>query len=136
MMYRRPSRTRSSIGPMIGASTANGAMVMSRVSAILPRAWSTDVLKNSVPASATATNASAAAPAAVSSSSRSSPVRSAPDARVIRRMTRSVPRAVLAPACPAVPKPDAKLRAARLARGPAPDSPMHQVSAMSGRDAT
>ena len=62
MMYRRPSRTRSSIGPMNGASTANGAIVMSRVSAIRPRAWSTEVLKNSVPASATATNASAAAP--------------------------------------------------------------------------
>ena len=38
MMYRRPSRTRSSIGPMNGASTANGAIVISRVSAIRPRA--------------------------------------------------------------------------------------------------
>ena len=84
MMYRRPSRTRSSIGPMSGASTANGAIVMSSVSAIRPRAWSTEVLKNRVPASATATNASAAAPAAVSSMSRSRPVRSAPDARVSR----------------------------------------------------
>ena len=80
---------------------------MSRVSAIRPRAWSTEVLKNNVPARATATNASAAAPAAVSSSSRSSPVRSAPDARVSFRMTRSVPRAVVAPARPAEPSPEA-----------------------------
>ena len=127
MMYRRPSRTRSSIGPMNGASTANGAIVMSRVSAIRPRAWSTEVLKNSVPASATATNASAAAPAAVSSMTRSRPVRPAPEACVIRRMTRPVPRAVDAPARPVERSPDAKPPAARLACGRAPDSPMFPV---------
>ena len=52
---------------MNGASTANGAMVISSASATWPRAWSTDALKNSVPASATATNASPTLPAAVSS---------------------------------------------------------------------
>ncbi len=36
--YRRPCCARSSHGPITGARTANGAMVMSRVSAILPRA--------------------------------------------------------------------------------------------------
>ncbi len=121
---------------MNGASTANGAIVMSRVSAIRPRAWSTEVLKNSVPASATATNASAAAPAAVSSMTRSRPVRPAPEAWVIRRMTRPVPRAVDAPARPVERSPDAKPPAARLACGRAPDSPMVQVSAMTGRGAT
>ena len=57
-MYRRPCCTLSSIGPMNGASTANGAIVTSSASATLVRAWSSETLKNRVPASATATNAS------------------------------------------------------------------------------
>src|SRR6516225_2785461 len=83
---------------MIGASTANGAMVMTRVSATRPRAASSDVLKNSVPARPMVTNASPAAPAAVSSMRLARPVRPAPDAPVIRCTTRVVPRAAPAPA--------------------------------------
>ena len=52
---------------MNGASTANGAIVISSASATRPRAWSTEALKNNVPASATATNASPTLLAAVSS---------------------------------------------------------------------
>ena len=51
---------------MNGASTANGAIVMIRKSTTRPRAWSTDVLKKIVPASAIVTNASAAPLTAVS----------------------------------------------------------------------
>ena len=40
-MNRRPCWTLSSIGPMNGASTANGAIVIRSASAILVRAWST-----------------------------------------------------------------------------------------------
>ena len=82
--YRRPCCARSSIGPITGARTANGAMVMIRVSAIRPRAWSSEVLKNSVPARAMVTKASPAAPAAVSSMRLARPVRPAPEAPVMR----------------------------------------------------
>src|SRR5215469_16957012 len=86
------------MGPMIGARTANGAMVMMRVSATFPRAASREVLKNSVPARPMVTNASPAAPAAVSSMRLARPVRLAPDAPVIRWTTLVVPRAAPAPA--------------------------------------
>ena len=69
---------------MNGASTANGAIVMIRKSTTLPRAWSTEVLKKIVPASATVTNASAAPLVAVISMSVPRPVRSAPFAPVMR----------------------------------------------------
>ena len=67
---------------MNGASTANGAMVTSRNSTTLPRAWVTEVLKKIVPARETMTKASPAPAAAVSSMSVDSPVRPAPDALV------------------------------------------------------
>ena len=63
---------------MIGARTANGAMVMTRVSATFPRAASSEVLKNSVPARPMVTKASPAAPAAVSSMRLARPVWLAP----------------------------------------------------------
>ncbi len=77
---------------MNGASTANGAIVMIRKSTTRPRAWSTDVLKKIVPASATVTNASAAPLAAVISKSVPRPVLSAPCAPVIRCTKRAVRR--------------------------------------------
>jgi hypothetical protein len=57
-----------------------------------PRAWSTEVLKKIVPASATVTNASAAPLTAVISMSVARPVRSAPCAPVIRCTRRPVRR--------------------------------------------
>ena len=90
---------------MNGASTANGAMVTSRNSTTLPRAWSTEVLKKIVPARDTTTNASPAPAAAVSSMSVDSPVRPAPEAPVTRCTRPPVLR---------VPRPD---RAGRW-RGP------------------
>src|SRR5437764_11948058 len=100
---------------MNGASTANGAIVMSRNSATLPRAWSTEVLKKIVPASDTATNASPTLPAAVSSMSLSRPVRPAPEAPVSRWMTRAVPRVADLPARAAAPVAEAAPRAASCA---------------------
>src|SRR5256886_2197639 len=97
-MKRRPCGTRSSIGPMSGASTANGAMVTSRAIATWLRAWLTEALKNRVPASATATKASPTLLAAVSSMRLDSPVRLAPEAPVIRWTTRPAPRLAEAPA--------------------------------------
>ena len=47
-MNFRPCLTRSSIGPMNGASKANGAIVMIRASATLPLAWVGDALKKRV----------------------------------------------------------------------------------------
>ena len=53
MVQRRPCWSRSSAGPMIGATTANGAIVTSRYSSTLPRwAWAL-APKNTVPARAT-----------------------------------------------------------------------------------
>ena len=83
---------------MNGASTANGAIVTRRKSTTRPRAWSTEVLKKIVPASDTATNASAAPPAAVSSMSVDRPVRPAPEAPVIRCTKPPVLRVAVAPA--------------------------------------
>jgi hypothetical protein len=126
-MYRRPCWTRSSIGPRNGASTANGAIVMSSASAIRPRAWSTDVLKKRVPASATATNASATPPAALSSIRLDSPVRLAPEAPLSRCTTRPAPPATAAPARPAACDADAIDRPARFARAFWPESSIAQV---------
>ena len=84
---------------MNGASSANGAIVMIRKSTTLPRAWSTEVLKKIVPASATVTNASAAPLVAVISMSVPSPVRSAPCAPVTRCTQAAVRRSPAA--CPA-----------------------------------
>ena len=72
---------------MNGASTANGAIVMSRVSAIRPRACSTEVLKNKVPASATATPIANSARTGGSNAAASSPS--------------TVPTKVIAPRTPA-----------------------------------
>src|SRR5207302_3203283 len=55
---RRPARLRSSIGPRTGATTANGAIVSTRYSAILPRAAPGLIEKNSDPASAIVTRVS------------------------------------------------------------------------------
>ncbi len=115
-MNRRPCCTLSSIGPISGASTANGAMVITSASATRPRAWSTEALKNKVPASAMATNASARLLAAVSSMSLLSPVREAPDAPVSRCTTRLAPPAAEAPARAAVCEAETTERVARLAR--------------------
>ena len=135
-MNLRPCWTRSSIGPMNGASTANGAMVTSRYKATWLRAWSRDVLKNRVPASATVTNASPALPAAVSSMRLARPVRPAPEARVIRWIRRPVPRPVAAPARALDRAAEPKVRFTRLARSLAPDSPMPPVFCVKGQATT
>ena len=119
-MYRRPCCTRSSIGPTNGASSANGAIVMISASATRPRAWVTDVLKNSVPARATATNPSPTLPAADSSISWARPVRPAPEAWVILCSVRVAPPAAAAPARPVACEAETKDLAARLARAVAP----------------
>ncbi len=79
-----PCFTRSSKGPINGARIAYGAIVIKSARATRPRASPTEVLKNKLPASATATNASPMPLAAVSSSRVEKPVRFAPDAPVIR----------------------------------------------------
>src|SRR5437762_3288663 len=56
-MKRRPCGIRSSMGPMSGASTANGAMVTSRAIAAWIRAWLTEAVENRVRASGTVTKA-------------------------------------------------------------------------------
>ena len=100
---------------MNGASTANGAIVMIRNSTTRPRAWSTDVLKKIVPASATVTNASAAPLTAVISISVPRPVRSAPCAPVTRCTRAAVRRVALAEAWP----PERKARPVAWAAFPA-----------------
>ena len=57
---RRPCCTRSSAGPITGATIENGAIVISRYRNTLPRCASDGAEKNTVPASATVTIASAA----------------------------------------------------------------------------
>ena len=130
-MKRRPCCTLSSIGPINGASTANGAMVIRSATAILVRAWSTETLKNKVPASATATNASPRLLAAVSSMRLSSPVRPAPDAPVSRCTTRVAPPAADALARAADCEAETTERVARLARVLVPDSRIAQVFCLS-----
>ena len=100
---------------MNGASTANGAIVMIRNSTTLPRAWSTDVLKKIVPASATVTNASAAPLTAVISMSVPRPVLSAPWAPV----SRCTKPAVRLEARPDARPPARKARPAAWAAPPA-----------------
>ncbi len=136
-MYRRPCCTRSSIGPTKGASSANGAIVMISASATRPRAWVTDVLKNSVPARATATNPSPTLPAADNSISWARPVRPAPEAWVTLCSVRVAPPAAAAPARPVACDAETNDLAARLARAaalsgspapaPARESPMDPV---------
>ena len=58
MSVRRPLRLRSRSGPITGATSANGATVSSRYSRTFGRAAPGEMLKNSVPASATVTHAS------------------------------------------------------------------------------
>jgi len=53
IVQRRPCCRRSSAGPITGATTANGAMVISRYSRMLPRCACVDAPKKTVPASAT-----------------------------------------------------------------------------------
>ena len=115
------------MGPMNGASNANGANVMSRVSAIRPRAWSTEVLKKIVPARDTATNASLAPPAAVSSMSVDRPVRPAPEAPVTRCTRPPVRRVAVAPARALDRNAPPVARAAPPVRRIASDSHMYPV---------
>src|SRR5215472_9969037 len=133
--YRRPCFARSSIGPITGARMANGAMVMIRVSAIRPRAWSSEVLKNSVPARAMVTKASPAAPAADSSMRLDRPVRLAPEAPVIRCTTRLVRRAAPALARPlerAAEETDRPACLAAVQASPNPIVPVFCVGPVAG----
>ena len=84
---RRPCCSRSSAGPISGAMTANGAMVISRYSATLPLLSPEAAAKNSVSASATAIAASTAKFATTGHVSAVSPDLSAPSA-VAARCTR------------------------------------------------
>ncbi len=58
MSVRRPARLRSSAGPMIGPTTANGAMVSNRYSSTWVRDWPTGWVKKIEPASETVRQAS------------------------------------------------------------------------------
>ena len=58
-MNRRPPFVRSSAGPMTGATTANGTIVMARYRSTFGRAASAVTLKKIDPARATATSVSA-----------------------------------------------------------------------------
>src|SRR5580704_6873816 len=100
---------------------------MSSANATWPRAWPTEVLKNSVPASAIATKASPIPPAAVSSIRFDSPVRPAPEAPLMRCTKREAPPAAAALARPARCEAAYTDRPARLARSVVPVSPMAQV---------
>ena len=81
---RRPCCSRSSAGPMRGAITANGAMVISRYSATRPLLSPVAAAKNSVLASATAIAASTAKFATTGHVSAVSPDLSAPSAVAAR----------------------------------------------------
>src|SRR5215469_18161932 len=105
---------------------------MSKARATFPRAWSTEVLKNSVPASATATKASPNPPAAVSSIRVDRPVRPAPEAPLRRCTNRLAPSAAAAPARPARCDAVNTDRPARRARSPVPVFPMAQVFFLAG----
>src|ERR1700761_3361467 len=120
---------------MKGATSANGAIVMSRASATRPRAWVTEVLKNRVPASATATKPSPMLPPAESSMRCARPVRPAPDAPVILCKVRLAPLAAPAPALAADCDTETKDLVARRARAPTPDSSMDQVLGLPERNA-
>ena len=117
---------------MNGASTANGAIVMTRNSTTRPRAWSTEVLKKIVPASATVTNASAAPLVAVISKSVARPVRPAPWAPVIRCTKLPVRRVALPPACVLDLNARPVAWAASSARRSALDIRMYPVFLVSG----
>src|SRR5258705_2523053 len=84
---RRPCCNRSSAGPINGAMTANGGMVISRYSATLPLLSPEAAAKNSVLASATAIAASTAKFATTGHVSEVRPDLSAPSA-VAARCTR------------------------------------------------
>ncbi len=85
---RRPLPNRSSIGPISGATTANGSIVNPRNNDTWPRASPAGTWKKSVPASEIATAASAAALSAPSSIRRARPLLSAPSAPAARRAVR------------------------------------------------
>ena len=85
---RRPCCRRSSAGPISGAITANGAMVMSRYNATLLLLSPEAAAKNNVSASATAIAASTAELATTGQVRAVSPDLSAPSA-VAARCTRS-----------------------------------------------
>ena len=79
---RRPCWKRSSTGPITGATTANGAIVISRYSSTLPR-WSLLAAeKNTVPARATVIIASAPKDSTWFQMSWVSPNSAAPSARL------------------------------------------------------
>ncbi len=88
---RRPCGSRSSSGPMTGASSANGAMVISRYSATRPRASPVGTEKKMVEASATVISMSPNEFSACSSISFARPDSPAPSAEVARRIRRPVP---------------------------------------------
>ena len=92
MATRRPCATRSSNGPTIGASRANGIMVLSRYSATRLRASPRGTEKNCDPARVTAIRASAAEERKDSSTIEASPDSCAPSLRTDRRSPR-MPRA-------------------------------------------
>src|ERR1700761_5676090 len=123
------SRPRSSIGPMNGASSANGAMVRTRYRTTWLRASCREVLKNTVPASATATNASPALPAAVSSIRDDRPVSLAPEEPPSRCPARPSRRFAEAPA-------RAADRAARVVARPASETPICKLLSVPGAETT
>src|SRR5918996_3779172 len=119
--HRRPWRKRSRNGPMIGAMTANGAMVTSRYSATWPRASDVAAEKNSVSARAIVMRVSPIALTALSSMNRDRPDSPAPSA-VVARLSRAAPLRVardveLAAARAAL---EVEAAAARAARADAP----------------
>src|SRR3954452_503603 len=81
---RRPCCSRSSAGPINGAITANGAMVISRYSATLPLLSPDAAAKNNVLAKATASAASTAKLATTGHVSAVRPDLSAPSAVAAR----------------------------------------------------
>ncbi|CAM5584370.1 hypothetical protein SGLAM104S_08178 [Streptomyces glaucescens] len=91
MAARRPCGTRSSSGPITGASSVNGAIVIARYSATRPRASSVGTEKNTVDARATVIMTSPAPFTACSSISLPSPDSPAPCACVAFRIPRAVP---------------------------------------------
>src|SRR5262245_12662993 len=94
---RRPWRSRSRRGPTTGATIANGAMVIRRYRATLPRASPSGTSKKSVPAKDTAMRVSPAELIACSSMTLARPDSPAPPACVARLIRRKVPLAASLP---------------------------------------
>jgi hypothetical protein len=97
--YRRPCRKWSSSGPITGASSANGTIVISRYSATLLRASPSGTLKKMVPANPIAISVSPAQEMACRSKRRTMPTslaapraRTVPTVRVAQAPPRTEPR--------------------------------------------